>query len=253
MYNATSAEFGNDIDMSVTERTKIVTAFGEVEHATKEALTHTLGAQSYSFFSEAKPMDHYKFNIQDFKSYLLSKSQGRVNKEMVHVMHYHGVENVPLFQEQMDQVRTKGTHEPIKMKFLANTPLAQKRGVNMLMPITKDVRMTDAPNKPDPPDSPIIEDEEEEGSKEEKKRKGEMLDGDKIVEGIEEDGNAESVTSGPTHGHRSKPIILKPARSTKSDESTDQDDSKPAMKEDVRDYQNAPSESSGGTLRLENL
>ena len=54
--------------------------------------------------------------------YLLSKNKGKINKEMMHVMHYHGVENVPLFQKQVDVVMTRDADEPVKMKFLSNTP-----------------------------------------------------------------------------------------------------------------------------------
>ena len=213
--------------------------------------THTLGVHSYSFISEAQPMDRYKFNIQKFQSYLLSKSKGRVNKKMIHVMFYHGVENVPMFQEQMDLVKTKGANEPIKMKFLANTPLAQKRGINMLMPVSKDVRLTDASNIPDPPGSPIIEDEEGDESEEEEDTKWSKLEGDRVVEGIEGDDSAEYVTSGPTHESRSTPVICKPARPDppKMLKAKTKVHSKPAVKEDVRDYPTAPSESSGSSIR----
>ena len=75
------------------DKTEIMRAYGVVEHAMKEALSHAFGVTTYSFFSDVRPVDHYKFDIQEFQPYILSKSNGRINKEMMHVMHYHGVEN----------------------------------------------------------------------------------------------------------------------------------------------------------------
>ena len=159
----------------------IMRAYGAVEHAMKEAITHTFEATSFSFFSEAHTVGHYKFNIQDLQSYILFKNRGKANKELMRLMHYHGVENVPLFQANMERVYTRDANVPQVMKFLAGTPLALRRG---LMPVTvDDVRsgnaafdasmnlpeetavlgeMMDDVSKPDPPDEPLIEDWDEE-------------------------------------------------------------------------------------------
>ncbi len=154
----------------------IMRAYGAVEHAMKEAITHTFEATSFSFFSEAHTDGHYKFNVQDLQSYILFKNRGRANKELMRLMHYHGVENVPLFQANMERVYTRDANVPQVMKFLPGTPLTLRQGFNMLMPVTvDDVRsgnaafdasmnlpeetavlgkMMDDISKPDPPDEP---------------------------------------------------------------------------------------------------
>ena len=119
-------------DAVTLEASAIMRAYGAVEHAMREAISHTYDAPSFSFFSEAHTVGRYKFNIQDLQSYILFK-----NKEPMHLMHYHGVENVPLFQPKK-RVYTRDAHVPQAMKFLANTSLAHKRGFNMLMPVTVD-------------------------------------------------------------------------------------------------------------------
>ena len=80
-------------------------------------------------------MDDYKFNIHELQSYMLSENKGKINKEMMHVIHYHGVDNIPLFQKQVDLVMKRDANEPVRMKFLSNTPLAQRHGINMLLPV----------------------------------------------------------------------------------------------------------------------
>ena len=96
---------------------------------------------------------------------------------------------MPLFQRQIDHVMARDADGPVRMKFLANTPLAQRRGINMLMPVVvvsevpsqtgagsstdhqaaevdQDVHMVGGATKPEPPDEPNIEDPEDEESEE---------------------------------------------------------------------------------------
>ena len=95
-------------DAITTAKSAIMRAYGAVEHAMREAITHTYDASSFSFFSEAHTVGHHKFNVQDLQSYILFKNKGRANKELMHLMHYHGVENVPLFQQKYgESVRSR--------------------------------------------------------------------------------------------------------------------------------------------------
>ena len=95
-------------DAITLKASEIMRAYGSVEHAMREAITHAFDAPSFSFFSEAQTFGHYKFNIQELQSYILFKSKGKANKELMHLMHYHGVEYVPLFKENMERVYTLG-------------------------------------------------------------------------------------------------------------------------------------------------
>ena len=208
-------------------------AYGTVEQAMREAITHTFNATSFSFFSEAQTIEHYKFNIQELQSYILFKNKGRANKEMMHVMHYHGVECVPLFREHMEKVYTRDADEPQRLKFLANTPLALRQGFNMLMPVPanaaadegvnasgasielpEETTVLEAPlndsTRPEPPDEPIIEKYEEE----EEESINVAGENDPVIEYAGEKGGDERVTSGPVRGEHqpSQPIILEPAR-----------------------------------------
>ena len=130
--NSAGEPTGDAVMRTVSE---IMRAYGTVEHAMIEAITCAFDATSFSFFSEAQTIGHYKFNVQELQSYILFKNRGRANKEMMHVMHCHGVEYVPLFREHMEKVYMRDADEPQGLKFLANTPLAQRQGFNMLMPV----------------------------------------------------------------------------------------------------------------------
>ena len=210
----------------------IMRAYGAVEHAMREAITHTYNAPSFSFFSEAHTVGHHKFNVQDLQSYILFKNKGRANKELMHLMHYHGVENVPLFQQNMERVYARDAHVPQAMKFLANTSLAHKRGFNMLMPVSVDeVRSRNAAfdvsmglpeetavltmeniedSKPPPPDDPLIEEYEEE----EEESVNVAADDDPMIAVDEKMGEIERVASGSVNREHQPPppVILEPAR-----------------------------------------
>ena len=59
---------------------EIMRAYGNVEHAMREAITHAFGVSSFSFFSEALTIGHYKFNVQEFQWFILFKNKGKANK-----------------------------------------------------------------------------------------------------------------------------------------------------------------------------
>ena len=218
-------------DGVTTDASVIMRAYGAVEHAMREAITHTFDAPSFSFFSEAQTLGHYKFNIQELQSYILLKNKGRANKELMHLMHYHGVENVPLFQRNMEKVYTRDANIPQVMKFLSDTPLAQRRGFNMLMPVradgasignTADNVDMDLPeeitvlegaandeSKPDPPDSPLIEDYDEE----EEESTNVAGEDDPMISVDEKKGRIGRVATGPVGREHQppEPVVLEPA------------------------------------------
>ena len=222
----TAGEPGDDTVLKTAG--EIMRAYGNVERAMREAITHAFGVSSFSFFSEALTIHHYKFNVQELQWFILFKNKGKANKEMIQVMHYHGVEYVPLFQEHVDKAFTRDTNEPVRLKFLANTPLAQRQGINMLMPVPAHTARTggaaastsidlpeetaileatldDTNPKPDPPDDPIIEDPEEE-----EEEAVNVAGEDEPMIGYDGgDENDERVASGPV---RSEPVVLEPVR-----------------------------------------
>ena len=219
-------------DAITTAKSAIMRAYGAVEHAMREAITHTYDAPSFSFFSEAHTVGHHKFNVQDLQSYILFKNKGRANKELMHLMHYHGVENVPLFQQNMERVYARDAHVPQVMKFLANTSMAHKRGFNMLMPVSVDeARSRNAAfdasmglpeetaeltmeniddSKPSPPDEPLIEEYEEE----EEESLNVAADDGPMIAVDEKMGEIERVAFGSVNREHQppQPVILEPAR-----------------------------------------
>ncbi len=247
-------------DAVTLEASAIMRAYGAVEHA----ITHTFDAPSFSFFSEAHTVGHYKFNIQDLQSYILFKNKGRANKELMHLMHYHGVENVPLFQMNMERVYTRDANVPQIMKFLANTPLAQRRGFNMLMPVTvDDIRsgnpafdasmdlpeetavLGDAPDdasKPDPPEEPLIEDYDEE----EEESTNVAAEDDPMISVDDKKGRIGRVATGPVNREHQppEPVVLEPALPARPPavvlKAKTKVAAKPQPKPDVRDQPETP-------------
>ena len=53
---------------------------------------------------------------------------------MVHVMHYYGIQNVPVFEELAGKHRRNNEEKPVVLKFLIDTPAGRMHGFNMLMP-----------------------------------------------------------------------------------------------------------------------
>ena len=261
-------------DAVTLEASAIMRAYGAVEHAMREAISHTFDAPSFSFFSEAHTVGHYKFNIQDLQSYiLLFKNKGRANKELMRLMHYHGVENVPLFQANMERVYTRDANVPQTMKFLANTPLAQRRGFNMLMPVTADEMRSGNPafdasmdlpeetavlgdatadaSKPAPPDGPLIKDYDEE---EEEESTNVAAEDDPMISVDDRKGKIGRVATGPVNQEHQppEPVVLEPAlperhptvvlkaKTKVAAKPQPKPDPKPQPKPDVRDQPERP-------------
>lgn len=109
-------------------------AVGSVETAMKEAIRIAFSTVTYSFFSELDTPDNFKFNMAEFQSFLAFKGKSKVTGEMVHVMHFYGIKNVPVFEELVSKYKAKNENKPVKLKFLTDTPLSSRRGFNMLMP-----------------------------------------------------------------------------------------------------------------------
>ena len=222
--NTAGEPTGDAVTLSASE---IMRAYGSVEHAMREAITHAFDATSFSFFSEAQAFGHHKFNIQELQSFILFKSRGRANKELMHLMHYYGVDHVPLFKENMERVYTRDAEKPQILKSLANSPLALRQGLNMLMPVSAetvagenaadDVEMETAVlearsthAQPEPPDEPIIEDYDEE----EEESTNLANENDPVVSLDHKRGRIEQVAPGPVRDeHRPpKPVVLEPPR-----------------------------------------
>ena len=72
---------------------------------------------------------------QIFNLSMFSKNKKKITGEMVHVMHYYGVQNVPSFEELARKHRTKNEEKLVTLKFLIDTPAGGMRGFNMLMPV----------------------------------------------------------------------------------------------------------------------
>ena len=71
-----------------------------VEAAMKEALRIAYpDCMSFSFFSRLNPPGNLKISVHDFQSVYVSKNKKKITGEMVHVMHYYGIQNVPTFED----------------------------------------------------------------------------------------------------------------------------------------------------------
>ena len=90
---------------------------------------------TFSFFSHINPPGNLKISVPDFQSFYVSKNKKKITGEMVHVMHYYGVQNVPSFEELARKHRTKNEEKLVTLKFLIDTPAGGMRGFNMLMPV----------------------------------------------------------------------------------------------------------------------
>lgn len=154
-----------------------------VAGAMKEAIKIAFKRDMYSFFSLNKAHDQYRFNMSDFQSYILSKCKPKeIRGELIHIFHHYDLIDVPAFREVVQEHTRKTEDRPLVLKYTQDTPLSESRGINALMPISAssgdakaDVDMKEAsdetitiqeveqfpdPNKPPPPDEPIIEDAE---------------------------------------------------------------------------------------------
>ena len=106
-----------------------------VEAAMKEALRIAYpDYMTFSFFSNINPPGNLKISVHDFQSFYVSKNKKKITGEMVHVMHYYGIQNVPAFEELASKHRRNNEERPVVLKFLIDTPAGGMRGFNMLMP-----------------------------------------------------------------------------------------------------------------------
>ena len=106
-----------------------------VEAAMKEALRIAYpDYETFSFFSNINPPGNLKISVHDFQSFYVSKNKKKITGEMVHVMHYYGIPNVPAFEELASKHRRSNEERPVVLKFLIDTPAGGMRGFNMLMP-----------------------------------------------------------------------------------------------------------------------
>ena len=109
---------------------------GIVETAMKEAIRIAFpDCQTYSFFSPLNPPGNYRINVHEFQSFYEAKSKNKITGEMVHVMHYYGVQNVPSFEELTRKYKAKNEDKPVKLKYLSDSAASGMRGFNMLMPV----------------------------------------------------------------------------------------------------------------------
>ena len=83
---------------------------------------------TFSFFSNLNPPGNLKIDVHEFQSFYVSKNKKKITGEMVHVMHYYGIQNVPVFEE------LAGKHRRNNEEFLIDTPAGRMHGFNMLMP-----------------------------------------------------------------------------------------------------------------------
>ena len=106
-----------------------------VEAAMKEALRIAYpDCMSFSFFSRLNPPGNLKISVHDFQSFYVSKNKKKITGEMVHVMHYYGIQNVPTFEDLASKHRRNNVDRPVVLKFLIDTPAGGSRGFNLLMP-----------------------------------------------------------------------------------------------------------------------
>ena len=89
---------------------------------------------TFSFFSHLNPPDNLKISVHEFQSFYVSKNKKKVTGEMVHVMHYYGIQNVPAFEELASKHRRNNEEKPVVLKYLIDTPAGGMHGFNMLMP-----------------------------------------------------------------------------------------------------------------------
>ena len=216
--NTAGEPTGDAVTLNASE---MMRAYGSVEHAMRDAITHAFDAPSFSFFSEAQTFGHHKFNIQEHPVQGQRQSEQRTNA--MHLMHYYGVEHVPLFRKNMERVYARDADEPQQLKFLANSPLASRQGFNMLMPVSantaagenaaddiamnlpEETTVLEASSynaaQPDPPDELLIEDYEEK----EEESANEANENDPVVSLDDKRGNIERVTSGPVRDEHQPP------------------------------------------------
>ena len=106
-----------------------------VEAAMKEALGIAYpDYMSFSFFSRLNPPGNLKISVHDFQSFYVSKNKKKITGEMVHVMHYYGIQNVPTFEDLASKHKRNNVDRPVVLKFLIDTPAGGSRGFNLLMP-----------------------------------------------------------------------------------------------------------------------
>ena len=108
---------------------------GVVEAAMKEALRIAYpDSVTFSFFSNLNPPGNLKIDVHEFQSFYVSKNKKKITGEMVHVMHYYGIQNVPVFEELASKHRRNNEERPVVLKFPIDTPAGRMHGFNMLMP-----------------------------------------------------------------------------------------------------------------------
>ena len=108
---------------------------GVVEAAMKEALRIAYpDSVTFSFFSNLNPPGNLKIDVHEFQSFYVSKNKKKITGEMVHVMHYYGIQNVPVFEELASKHRRNNEERPVVLKFLIDPPAGRMHGFNMLMP-----------------------------------------------------------------------------------------------------------------------
>ena len=128
----------------------LMISYGTVETAMREAIKIAFAAECHSFASKNRARDQYAFNnMSDFQSYVVAKSKGgRVRGDLIHVMHYYSLIDVPAFQALARTHAEKNADKPVQLKFLAGTPLSERRGINARMPVEIKPKATQ-------PDEPI--------------------------------------------------------------------------------------------------
>ena len=164
----------------------------------------------------------------------------------------------------MERVYTRDANVPQIIKFLANTPLAQRLGFNMLMPVTADelrsgnpafdasmdlpeetAVLGDAANdasKPDPPDEPLIEDYDEE----EEESTNVAAEDDPMISVDDRKGKIGRVATGPVNREHRPPelVVLEPALPARHPtvvlKAKTKVAAKPQPKPDVRDQPERP-------------
>ena len=73
--------------------------------------------------------------MADFQSYIIGKSKSKdIRDELIHILHYYNVITVLLFQDLVRERAEKTEKKPLVLKYILGTPLAEKRGINALMP-----------------------------------------------------------------------------------------------------------------------
>ena len=222
---------------TTTSRRIVLQAIGTVEKAMGEANRIAFKAESYSFFSEARSLDHYAFTLKDLQSYIASKSRGKITGELAHLMHYYDVDPVPSFKA-LASVKEQPGSKPVQLKFLSDTPLQLHRGANMLMPAepinridapadasmdvvveeeeavameVEEVSEFATPEPPPPPTEPIIEDDDDEEMEQatgKDEKPSERIT--EIVPDVKEEDEPSTGYAGTSA--KGPPVVLTPAR-----------------------------------------